>query len=331
MRLAEASFERIGEERVEIGNALGAPRGENGGDAARLLSFLPSQISAELCALASGRKDYWARIEELRLRAEGRCSAVFRGRQSLLRARLDAEQMQALLLRLCGGSLYAYEECIAEGYLPMENGMRVGVCGRARYEGEALRGICEVRSLVFRFPHPAPQAAAAAVTEAFSRARRGLLIYAPPGVGKTTALRALALSLGRQMPPRRVVVVDERMEFSPREYAEATVDILRGYRRAQGLQIAHRSLSPEVVMIDEIGGFAEASEMAALLRGGAIAVATAHARSREDLYARGALAPFMERGIFDVFLRIQRENGKWDYEIEDAWNREADFSKCFAI
>ncbi len=290
-----------------------------------LLSILPSALGAELCAYASGKSGFWAQVEELRLRAEGRCSLVFHGRQSLLLARPSAEEMQALLLRLCGGSLYAYEECIAEGYLPMPHGMRVGVCGRARYEGEILRGICEVRSLVFRFPHFPPERAADAVLDAFRRAKRGLLIYAPPGTGKTTALRALALSLGRAPSPPRVVIADERMEFDPEEYEGTTVDILRGYRRAQALQIAHRSLSPEVVMIDEIGGAAEAAEMAALLRGGAIAVATAHARDRADLYARGILRPFIEMGIFDAFLCIGRENGIWNYTVECAEDREAIF------
>ena len=190
-----------------------------------------------MSALSCGQHRFWERLQELRLRAPGRSSLVFGNRQRVLSARVDAGEMEALLLCLCGGSRYAFEECISEGYLPFEGGIRIGVCGRARYEGRELRGICEISSLVIRFPH-ASDVAAIPVLEAFSRAGRGLLIYSAPGVGKTTALRALALALGRKNPPMRVVVIDERMEFSPEEYEDATVDILRGYHRPLALQIA---------------------------------------------------------------------------------------------
>lgn len=297
---------------------------------ARLLSLLPHGIAAEIAALSCGQHRFWERLQELRLRAPGRSALVFGQRQRPLSSRMDAAEMDALLLKLCGGSRYAFEECILQGYLPFEGGVRVGVCGRARYEAGELRGICEISSLVIRFPH-APCAAQIPVLEAFSRAKRGLLIYSAPGVGKTTALRALALALGRRNPPMRVVVIDERLEFSPEEYADAAVDILRGYHRLSALQIAHRSMNPEVVVLDEIGGQAEAEGLSSLLRGGAIAVATAHAASLADVYERGALRSFFEREIFDVFLGIRREEGRVVYDIFCGEERFEGKDKCYAI
>ncbi len=296
----------------------------------RLFSLLPQGIAAEITALAGGRNRFFARLQELRLRAFGRCSLVFGDRQRPLSTRVSVEEMEGLLLRLCGGSRYAFEECIAEGYLPFEGGIRIGVCGRARYEGSILRGVCDVFSLVVRFPH-APEAALAPVMEAFSRARRGLLIYSPPGVGKTTALRALALALGKQSPPMRVVVIDERLEFVLEDYLDSTVDILRGYQRETALRIAYRSMNPEVILMDEIGGREEAEGLAMLLRTGTLAVATAHAGSREDLYTRGALRPFFENGIFDVLLAIQRENNRVVYRLEEEKKEEEKTSECFVM
>ncbi len=296
----------------------------------RFLELLPRETAAEIAALSGGQHRFWERLQELRLRAMGRSALVFGNRQRLLSSALNAEQLEEVLLRLCGGSRYAFEECICEGYLPYEGGIRIGVCGRARYEGRDLRGVCEIFSLAIRFPH-APVAAIAPVVQAFSRAKRGLLIYSAPGVGKTTALRALALALGRRDSPMRVVVIDERMEFPLEEYRDATVDILRGYHRPLALQIAHRSLNPEVVILDEIGGREEAEGLSSLLRGGAIAVATAHAASLEDLYARGALRSFFEREIFDVFLGIRREEGRVVYNISRGKETSGENRECYAI
>ena len=166
---------------------------------------------------------------------------------------------------------------------------------------------------------------------AFRRTRRGLLIYSPPGVGKTTALRALALALGQQKPPLRVVVIDERLEFFPEEYRDGGVDILRGYRRDAALRIAYRSMNPEVILMDEIGGPEEAEGLSALLRGGAVTVATAHAKTREDLFMRGALRPFFERRIFDVFLSLKRENGVVVYDIEEETKEKDGMCECSVI
>ncbi len=297
---------------------------------ARLFSLLPEMLAAELAALSGGRHLFFERLQELRLRAVGHSSIVLGNRQRPLASRMNAEEMEELLLRLCGGSRYAFEECIAEGYLPFSGGIRIGVCGRARYEGSILRGVCEIGSLVIRLPHAADRAISP-VLEAFRRTRRGLLIYSPPGVGKTTALRALALALGQQKPPLRVVVIDERLEFFPEEYRDGGVDILRGYRRDAALRIAYRSMNPEVILMDEIGGPEEAEGLSALLRGGAVTVATAHAETREDLFMRGALRPFFEREIFDVFLSLKRENGAVVYDIEEETKEKDGMCECSVI
>ena len=281
---------------------------------ARIFELLPRELSAELYMLSGGRSAFFERLEELRLRAPGKCSAMIRGEHRPLKARLTPEVLEGLTASLCGGSRYAYEDCIASGYIPFEGGIRIGVCGRARYEGAVMRGICEIGALVIRFPHPHPEMARA-LADAFFEARQGMLIYAPPGAGKTTALRTLARFLGTRVPPMRVTVIDERLELCPEDYRDATVDILRGYHRTEALEIAYRSMNPEVVMLDEIGAEDEARALCALLRGGARTVATAHARDREDLYRRGALRPFLEQACFDVFLGLRRENGCISYDL----------------
>lgn len=86
---------------------------------------------------------------------------------------------------------------------------------------------------------------------------------------------------------------------------------MRGYKRADGMEIALRVLAPQVIVVDEIGSEREARLMADLLNSGVKIIATAHADSLETLTDRGAITPFLERKIFDVFVGIFYTDGKY--------------------
>jgi stage III sporulation protein AA len=142
----------------------------------------------------------------------------------------------------------------------------------------------------------------------FLSARNGILVYSPPGEGKTSALRSLALGLGTM--GMEVAVVDERCEFALEEYVGASVDILRGYRRAEGIEIALRTLSPDVIIVDEIGRLSEAEAMLESLSSGVRVAISAHASSADEVTRRRSLRPFIEVGAVDVLVGIKNVDGK---------------------
>jgi hypothetical protein len=53
---------------------------------------------------------------------------------------------------VCEGSLYEKREGITDGYVTTYGGVRVGICGQARYDSGRLVGISNVTSLIFRIP-----------------------------------------------------------------------------------------------------------------------------------------------------------------------------------
>lgn len=271
-----------------------------------ILSYLPPPLRSEILRLQAGRVNFYRDLSEIRLRVGSPCALVLGGRNVLLLHRCTAQDMAALVSRLCHGSVYAFRDAIAEGYLPFPGGVRVGLCGYARYEGGHLVGISEVHSLVFRIPHEVCDSEETLFREWSAGVRAGMLIYSPPGGGKTTALRALARRIGSGHDPRRVAVIDERGEFGAADFTTASVDVLRGYRRAAGLEIATRTLSPEVLVVDEIGGEEEARAMLGVLKTGVPLIATAHAASYDEVCRRRSLAPFLELGVFDVFVGLFR-------------------------
>ena len=274
--------------------------------------YLPRRIRAELDRLLSSRKSSYDEISELRLRSFGNSSVYIGGERILLCTQLGEDELGECVSLMCEGSLYSKRDGIREGYISLSDGVRVGICGRARYDGGALVGVSEVSSLVIRVPS-VTKADIAPLFDAWKNTERGLLIYSPPGVGKTTALRSLVGYIGSLR--QEVAVIDERCEFVSDDYKRSSVDILRGYKRDVGMEIALRTLSPDVIAVDEIGKKSEAEAMLESLNSGVKIIATAHASSLDTLRERPNMRPFFESDVFDSFVGISLVGKKREYTV----------------
>ena len=277
-----------------------------------VLSKLPAQVLREVTHIGASRKDFPSGLCEIRLRTTGTCVLVFTTECVRLVSRVSERELSELLERITDGSLYSYRDTLAQGFVPFSGGVRVGVCGEAKYDGGELVGISAVSSVVFRLPL-GECGFAKELTELFlTKVRCGMLIYAPPGGGKTTALRSVVRLLSSGAAARRVCVVDERCEFLPEEYLRCEVDILRGYKRSDGIEIAVRTLNPEIVVIDEIGA-REAESLGGVVRCGIPIIATAHAANLEELLSKPGIGLLRNMGAFDVFVGIVKEGGEYRF------------------
>ncbi|MBO7195872.1 MAG: AAA family ATPase [Clostridia bacterium] len=283
--------------------------------AERVMELLPTALAEEIYRLASCRAGGTGDIREIMLRCDGLCQLVI-GRERLpLYHSIDRRQTDELVSRLIDGALYAHRDSIASGYISIDGGIRVGLCGSASYDGGRLVGVSDMRSLLFRIPSGRCDFIDELYDAFNGGIGQGMLIYSPPGLGKTTALRSLAHKIGSGASPRRVCVVDERCEFSAEDYCDCQVDILKGYKRREGIEIATRTLSPDLIIIDEIGAD-DAEALLGVVRCGIPLVATAHAGSFNELEARPALRGLFTHSVFSAFVGIYHVNGEYRLSVD---------------
>ena len=281
-----------------------------------IFSVLPQKISAEITALCRARRDFPLGLSEIRLRAEGRSSVVLSGENIPLFSRVTAVDLEECYDRALGGALYAHADEIKRGFFSMPYGVRVGISASKR-GGELLP--LAPSGLAFRLPS-APSENADKIFSLWQEKRpRGMLIYSRPGCGKTSALRALSGFIGRE-GGLSVAVIDERREFACENFSGCSVDVLSGYGKSEGIEIAMRTLSPGVIVVDEIGTLAEAESLIAVGRGGVPIIASAHADSFSELKSRAPIKLLLDNGYFELFVRLKREKGRFFFDYTGADN-----------
>jgi stage III sporulation protein AA len=197
-------------------------------------------------------------------------------------------------------SLYAVNHQLVEGYLT-KGGVRIGVAGRGVMDGECLVTIKDVTSLVLRIPHSVTGCADKIVPQVFTDGVKSTLIISPPGAGKTTLLRDLARQASATYA---TLVLDERFEFSgvdgSLDLGES--DVIRGMKKAVSYTFGLRSLSPEIVVTDEIFGGEEIKAIKDVVRAGVKVFASVHGKSLDGLRRDAEFSKLLD--CFEVFVTL---------------------------
>ena len=270
------------------------------------------------------------KIYEIRLRVNAPLIVIYQGKEYFLTLegaltreetkayQVQTEDLKEMLEYISGYSLYAFEEEIRQGFLTIVGGHRVGIAGKTILDGNRIKSLKYISYINLRLSHQIKGCASPILPYIIkNRQICHTLIISPPRCGKTTLLRDLIRQVSngnRYMPGGSVGVVDERSESAgsyqgiPQNDLGIRTDVLDCCPKAEGMMMLIRSMSPEVVAVDELGDYEDIHAIESVIHCGCKLFATVHGSSIEDIKRKPLLQRLMQEKVFERYIVLYKKD-----------------------
>lgn len=273
-----------------------------------------------------GLKDLFHQLQEIRLRIGKPLMFYLNGKEYFLGPEgptkkqeqawtLRKEQMDAMLEYMSAYSTYAFLEEVRQGFLTLPGGHRVGLCGKAVMEEGRIKTIRQMNGVNIRVAHQIRGCADSLMPFLYRKEKPlSALILSPPGCGKTTLLRDCVRQFsdgGRWGEGVTVSLIDERSEIAacyqgiPQNEIGIRTDVLDCCKKAAGMELVIRSMSPKILAIDELGGVADVEALERVLHCGCRILATMHGENLEELQEKSYLKQLLEERWFKRYVVLK--------------------------
>ena len=252
-------------------------------------------------------------ITELRLRVGSNLRVYFGKSEKEFNINVTKEHLLKILSNISSNSIYSVQQDINKGFITIEGGNRIGVAGEVVIVDGKIRNIKDISSMNIRVAHECLGVANKIMDKIVSvDGIKNTLIVSPPGLGKTTLLRDIVRNLSER--GYNISVIDERGEIAAMHAGSPTLNV--GYRtdvisfvdKAFGMQMAVRSMAPQVVCTDEIGDLKDVEAIKYLCKCGVSYITTMHGHSLKDI-SSGPMREILDCGYLDTVIVLSSKMG----------------------
>lgn len=282
-----------------------------------ILNLLPITLADAINQIPPIDKD---ELEEIRVRIGRPIEIIMNGSDRSLSYIIQPEDAFHLMNKISQFSIYTLEEELKQGYITVSGGHRIGLAGKVILEQGKVKAIRDISSFNIRIAREKIGIAEPVIPFLFQNDWFNTMVIGPPQTGKTTMLRDIAriISTGireKGMRARKVGIVDERSEIAgcvkgvPQLTFGNRVDVLDACPKAEGMMMMIRSMSPDVLIVDEIGRKQDAEAIQEAVHAGIKLMMTTHGTSLEEMKNRPSLKEILEQRIFQRFVVLSRKSG----------------------
>lgn len=281
-----------------------------------IIRILPEKISNEI---KNFMRD--GNIHEIRIKVGKPIILILSNEERILDCITTVDEVKGILVKISNYSLYAYEEEIKQGYITIKGGHRVGIAGECVISNGEIKTIKNISSLNIRISR-AVVGSSKNIMPIITGGDRiyNTLIVSPPKCGKTTILRDIAKNVSNGMysiglKGKKVVIIDERSEVAacyngvPQMDVGIRTDVLDNCLKKTGMIMAIRSLSPDVLICDEIGTLGEVEALNMAFNSGVNIVVTVHGFDIEDIYSRKVFKELIDESIIERVVILSSRKG----------------------
>lgn len=280
------------------------------------IACLPEERAAALSRAAAQE-----RIEELRLRCGEAPSVRIGGAERPLSlAPVTADELRETVSRAARYSVHSYAESMRQGFLPLEGGHRLGLCGTAVAENGSVTGVRRISSLNLRVARQIDALDDILAPYIGEGTPFSLLVLAPPAAARRRSCASGCGSFRTPGTPQPLRTSAARSQALPRACQQFRIgrctDILEGCTKKQAALMLLKTMSPALVAMDEITSPEDIEAVALCAHCGTAVLAAAHAAGLNDLRRRPLYRRLLSLGVFERVLTIEQKDGKRSYRME---------------
>lgn len=260
----------------------------------------------------------FSKLQEVRLRIGKPLIIVSDNIEFVLHKTIEKDELMEILEYVSNYSLHAFENELKQGFITIEGGHRVGMTGQVLIENGEVKNIKHISSMNIRMSHEILNCADV-ILPYITRNKQiyNTLIISPPRCGKTTLLRDLVRQVSdgsRWVKGCTVGVVDERSELGgcylgvPQNQLGIRTDVLDNCPKSKGMLMLIRSMSPQVIAVDELGSTEDIHALEYAMHCGCKMIATVHATSMDEIRSKPLFEQMVKERRFERYVVLGNQH-----------------------